>query len=154
MRISIFALFVSIGLTATGQSPGPGAVKPQPQWLLPPISIHPGASFDQAPREWHLNPDVPFNSIVLEPPQQKSAAPIDPQMVLHPPQSKVGEQAPGTLMAQNLYPGLQFLPIDGPNPGAREIPITWPERKLKNIPTDWPKYELKVVENGKKAARK
>jgi hypothetical protein len=54
-------------------------------------------------------------------------------------------------MAQNLYPGLQLLPIDGPQSSAQEIPITWPKLKIKNIPTDWPNFELKAIQNGKTA---
>jgi hypothetical protein len=39
-------------------------------------------------------------------------AEIDPKIIVHPPQSSIGVNPPGTPMAQNEYPHLQMLPIE------------------------------------------
>jgi len=80
-----------------------------------------------------------------------SDAQIDPKIVVHPPQSSLGEQPPGTLVAQNLYPGLQLLPIEESKSKAEPIPTTWPNRKIEQIPTVWPNGELLPVNSGAKS---
>jgi len=44
-------------------------------------------------------------------PQRKDKAEIDPGMIIRGPKSSVVVQPPGTPIAQNLYPGLELLPI-------------------------------------------
>jgi hypothetical protein len=74
-------------------------------------------------------------------------AQIDPQMIIHPPKSSLGVQPPGTLVAQNEYPGLQFLPIESSSMKLEKIPITWPNLKLQSIPILSPKSRLLPVGN-------
>jgi hypothetical protein len=66
---------------------------------------------------------------------------------VHPPQSSVAVQTPGTQIAQNLYPGLTLMPIDQWKGNGQQIPITWPNLKVQNIPTSWPKFEIKSVQS-------
>jgi hypothetical protein len=65
--------------------------------------------------------------------------------------SGIDGQAPGTLVAQNLYPGLQLLPIDGAKAKLEPIPILWPKMKVENIPTAWPDCKMVLVESGTNA---
>jgi hypothetical protein len=79
------------------------------------------------------------------PMRKQETAQIDPMIVMHPPPSSIGEQAPGSQIAQNLYPGLMLMPIDQWKGNGQQIPIAWPDLKVKNIPTVWPKIEIKPV---------
>jgi len=54
-------------------------------------------------------------------------------MIVHPPPQHLGVQPPGTLVARNLYPKLQILPIQ------------WPCLKIHPIPTVWPNLNLGMV---------
>lgn len=89
-------------------------------------------------------------------PYQRDNVQIDPNIIVHPPQPSLGEQAPGTQIAQNLYPGLVLLPIDESKAKLQQIPITWRNLNVQNIPIVWPRLEIKQVENGaaKKPAEK
>lgn len=60
-------------------------------------------------------------------------------MIVHPPKSSLGAQPQGTMVAQNEYPGLQFLPIEVASAELKPIPIAWPNLKLQPIPIEWPK---------------
>jgi len=60
-------------------------------------------------------------------------AQIDPKIIVHPAQSRIGDQPPGTQIAQNQFPGLELLPIE------------WPQLKIKPIPTVWPKLKLEPI---------
>jgi hypothetical protein len=71
---------------------------------------------------------------VPNPTRHLNDAHIDPQMVVHPPKSSLGVQPPGTLVAQNQYPNLRFLPIDWPEAKIELIPIYWPNLKVEAIP--------------------
>ena len=73
---------------------------------------------------------------------------IDPKIIVHPPKSGIGEQVPGTLVAKNLYPGLQLLPVEGSNAKVEPIPTTWPKMKMGNIPTTCPDCKMVLVESG------
>ena len=54
--------------------------------------------------------------------QRKDNAQIDPGMIVRPPKSSVGVQPPGTPIAQNLYPGLRLLPIEGAKSKLSPVP--------------------------------
>jgi len=151
MRLTIFALFLSAGTAAFGQSAPPAHVNPNPQGLTPPQCAQPGRDFSAQPREWHFNTDLSQKTIILPthvPQHQKADTLIDPNIVVHPPQSSLGEQSPGAQIAQNLYPGLALLPINDWKGNAKQIPSKWPNLKVQNIPTAWPKLEIKPVETG------
>jgi len=149
MRIAIFAVFLSSGLPAFCQLPSPAPLQPNQTWVFP-EGAKPGLEIGNA------SPDIRFKfdqnqTLILPkavefPPRFK--AQIDPKIVVHPPKSGVGEQAPGTLVAQNLYPGLQLLPIDGSNVKVEPIPITWPRMKIENIPSTCPDCRMVLVETG------
>jgi hypothetical protein len=143
MRLAILALFLSAGTTAFCQSAVPPPTNLNPQGLTAPQYAQ--------PREWHFNTDSPQRTIILQAPvpeQPRNATQIDPKIIVHPPQSSIGEQAPATQIAQNLYPGLTLLPISEWKGNGQQIPITWPNLNVRNIPTTWPKLEIKSVESG------
>jgi len=151
MRLTIFALFLSAGSAALCQSSTPAPANPNSQGLTPPQWSQPGQDFSAQLREWHFNTDSPQRTIILQAPlseQQRNATQIDPKIIVHPPQSGIGEQAPGTMVAQNLYPGLQLLPIDWSKAKGEPIPTTWPNMKIENIPTTWPDTKMILVKSG------
>lgn len=81
-------------------------------------------------------------------PHRLNDAQIDPLIVAHPPQSSLGVQPEGRLVAKNEFPNLQLLPIDAATPAPHEIPRQWPNLNLKNIPSTWPKFEMLPVHAG------
>jgi hypothetical protein len=74
-------------------------------------------------------------------------AQIDPKIIVHPPPSSIGAQPPGTQMAQNLYPGLQWLPIGESHVKERPIPTQWPKSALEAIPTEWHKFKISPAQD-------
>ena len=66
---------------------------------------------------------------------------IDPKILLHPTARNLGTMAPGILIAQNQFPGLTLLPIDGAKPVV-PIPGTFPNLKIKPIPIDCSRWQL------------
>jgi hypothetical protein len=151
MRLTIFALFLSAGSAALCQSSTPAPANPNSQGLTPPQWSQPGQDFSAQLREWHFNTDSPQRTIILQAPlseQQRNATQIDPKIIVHPPQSSLGEQPPAAQIAQNLYPGLTLMPISEWKGNGHQVPITWPNLKVQNIPIVWQKLEIKSVENG------
>jgi len=149
MRLAIFALLLFSGTVAFCQSAVPAPVNPGQHWLTPPGTAQPGRDFTTPPPDWHFYGVVPPRTLILPnagPLRPRGDARIDPKMIVHPPPSSLGEQPPGTMVAQNLYPGLQLLPIEGAK--ARAIPTIWPNLKVQQIPTAWPKCAIKPVEIG------
>jgi hypothetical protein len=61
-------------------------------------------------------------------------AQIDPKMIVHPPQSSIGVQPPGTLVAQNEYHHLQMLHIVSASFNLGAIPTQWPRLKKGEKP--------------------
>jgi hypothetical protein len=76
-------------------------------------------------------------------------AQIDPKIIVHPPQSKLGVQQPGINIASNQFPNLKFLPIASPASASHAIPAQWPVFGLYAIPTMWPKFKLSPVNGAK-----
>jgi hypothetical protein len=76
-------------------------------------------------------------------------AQIDPKIIVHPPQSMLGVQPPGTTIAKNEFPNLKFLPIASPGFSSHAIPALWPGFGLYAIPTMWPKFKLSSVQGAK-----
>jgi hypothetical protein len=149
MRIAIFALFLSSGLAVFCQSPSPAPLQPNRTWVLQEDGKlnreidkpSPDLKFKFDPNQTLIFPktvEIPL----------KDKVQIDPQMIVRPPKSGIGEQAPGKLIAQNLYPGLQLLPIDGSNAKVEPIPITWPKMKMGNIPPACPDCKMVLVRSG------
>lgn len=148
MRLTILALLFSSCTTAFCQTAAPAPAHPQQNFLTPPAIAQPCRDFSRLPPDWHFNSVAPQRMIILrEAGVQRRGldAEIDPKMIVHPPQSSLGEQPPGTLVAQNLYPGLRLLPIEESKAKAEPIPITWPNLKVQQIPIAWPKCAIKPV---------
>jgi len=140
-------LLLSTGAAAHSQSANPPSISTQ---TPSPFTEQP-RDFSKLPPGWRMSADLPRTFTVFEP-GPKSLRPwddarIDPGLIVHPPQSSLGDRAPGTLVAQNVFPGLRIMPIERPNLRA-QIPTTWPLFELHPIPTDWPKYKLLQVESG------
>ena len=150
MRCALFTLLLSAGTLAFGQA-GPAA---------------PLAPFGQAPSPWAaLNRDFgrmtpqQWNGLgslhsrtVLVPPPKQAVVPlgdasIDPQIVRHPSAQDLGTPPPGTQVAQNLFPGLTFQPIDGqlcaPKDGL--LSTTWPKLEVRRIPITWPNLKMEPI---------
>lgn len=152
MRIAILALSLLAGATAFGQSSPVGPLNPNP----PGSPQSPWAALGRdlgkrPPQQWEGLGALHSSTVLLPPPKQVVVplgdAQIDPKMVLHPSQRNLDSQPPGTLVAQNLYPGLTLMPIDGPQcaPSSGPRSTTWPELKIEKIPTVWPQFNLKPI---------
>jgi hypothetical protein len=73
---------------------------------------------------------------------------LDPGIIVHPPPSSLGAQPKGTLLAQNLYPGLVLLPIDMSKLKGQPIPIAWQDLKVQRIPAAPAKIAAALVQSG------
>jgi hypothetical protein len=150
MRLTILALIFYAGTTALCQSASPVPASPDNAQQNSHIFNWSGTDFSTLPPVWHRSSVLPQPMIVLPnggPLRPNDRAKIDPQMIIHPPKSSLGLQPPGTLVAQNEYPGLQFLPIESSKKKMENIPTTWPNLKLQPIPILWPKSRLLPVGN-------
>jgi hypothetical protein len=76
---------------------------------------------------------------------------IDPKIIAHPSQSRLGVQTPGTQVAQNEYPNLLMLLIDSPSVKLQSAPSQWPGYRLKAISTRWPHFEFLLIHSDPKA---
>jgi hypothetical protein len=74
---------------------------------------------------------------------------IDPWIIVHPQQSKLGILPQGTILASNPFPNLKFLPIASPGSSSQAIPAQWPSFGVEQIPTTWPKFKLTQVQSAK-----
>jgi len=88
------------------------------------------------------------------PARPRNHAQIDPLMIIHPQQSRLGVQPPGTPILQNDYPGLELLPIELSSVRLEEMPITWPNLKLQTIPIVCPKAKLIPIDTKETAEPK
>lgn len=154
MRLTIFALLLSSGTAAFCQSAAPAPANPQQPWLAPPGIPEGGRDFTKLPPDWHITRLVQRKMLILPGPpplhsfkDSQGDPQIDAQIIVHPPPSSLGEQPTGPLLAQNLYPGLQLLPIDESKAKGQPIPITWPNLKIEQIPIVWPKLEFNPVQS-------
>jgi len=83
--------------------------------------------------------------------RSSNEAQIDPKIIVHPPQSRLGIQQRGINIATNQFPNLRFLPISSPGSASHSIPTQWPGFGLEEIPTTWPKFALSPVNGSKQA---
>ena len=121
MRFAILGLLLCAGTTALCQSTAPSPATSDSLWQNPLVVTPQARDFSKLPPGWHFSGDVPPR-ILLEPkmlklPKPETESPlvgaeIDPKIVVHPPQSSIGVNPPGTPMAQNEYPHLQMRPIE------------------------------------------
>jgi hypothetical protein len=155
MRLAVLTLLLPVAASAVSQSPAPVSQSPQQRSFTPPSITIPKPALTLS----KLPPDITITSVqqlpkIFLPPgqftQPEGGFTLDSKIVVHPPQSSLGVQAPGTLVAQDLYPGLQLLPIEESKAKGEPIPITWPNARIEPIPIVWPKAELLQVESGAK----
>lgn len=94
-------------------------------------------NFGKLPQwQWKFSTVTPMVGLFKTPPKTLKPldnAQIDPEIIIHPSQSRTGEHSPGTMIAQNQFPGLQFLPVEWPRFKIEPIPITWPQLSLDPI---------------------
>jgi hypothetical protein len=121
MRLTIFGLLFCAGTTAHAQANAPSPAIPDRLWQTPPAVTPPARDFSKLPPGWHASAVVPPRILFqpgipglpkAETDRRLDDAEIDPKIIVHPPQSSIGVQPPGTPMAQNVYPNLQMLPIE------------------------------------------
>jgi len=142
MRVLVASLLLSAGVPLFCQSAG---TLPAPDEYLPRKAL------GKSSPAWHMTPGE--SSKMMLPPGTGSlkagSAQIDPGMVVHPPPASIGVQPPGTLVAQNLYPGLKLMPIEQPKPKGIPIPTTFANARMVEIPTTWPGYKAIAIGSGK-----
>jgi hypothetical protein len=147
MRLAVLALFICGGTMATGQQTAHAPAFPEQPSLTSHGMALPSGDFAKHPPQRHFNLVVPRSAIILPGSlRQPNDAQIDPKIIVLPPQSSIGEQTPGMQVAENLYPGLKFLPIDESKAKLEPIPTSWPNLKIENIPTVSPKLEVLPVQ--------
>lgn len=141
MRLALLAGILFAATACLAQTIAPGLPNAAPQPWTPPSFAPPARDFTKLPPDWGLNAPFPGAQLTLPKIATLGARPgteLDPKILVHPPQAALGEQPPGTLIAQNLYPGLEFKRIREPQAGGRPIPTDWPKLRIENIPTIWP----------------
>jgi hypothetical protein len=121
MRLTILGLLFCAGTTALCQSTAPFPASPDSLWETPLVVTPPARDFSKLPPGWHFSAVVPSRVLIqprilalpkAETNRRLDDAEIDPKIIVHPPQSSIGVNPPGTPMAQNEYPHLQMLPIE------------------------------------------
>jgi hypothetical protein len=145
MRLTILGLLLCTGIPAFCQSGASAPPSPYAPGQTSLVVTPPARDFSKLPPGWHPTSVAP-RKIVIQPQvpatRRLDNAQIDPKMIVHPPQSSIGVQPPGTAVAQNEYPHLQVLPIESPNSILKSIPTKWPRFQLETIPTQWPRFSL------------
>jgi hypothetical protein len=143
MRLAVLAVFLFAVPAAFCQSPqfGLNPGRPQP---APPAFQFPGKDFSNSPPTWQsLSHAEPLVLVLPRPPARPQ---IDPNFIIHPPKPRMADQPEGSLVAQNVFPGLRFVPI-GSAATLKQIPIDWPKLKIESIPIDSPKSKLLPIES-------
>jgi hypothetical protein len=148
MRCTLFPLFLFAGTFALGQASPAAPFPSEPLGQARTPWTVPGGDWSKLPPRWNPGlapqPTTVFEAPPAGPLARLGDSSIDPQMILHPTAKDLGAQPAGTLVAQNLYPGLRYLPIDteqcAPNGGP--LSTTWPKLKAEPIPITWPKFKM------------
>jgi hypothetical protein len=142
-RLTFVSLFLCTGIAASSQSAAPTLVTPDRPGQILPNPVQPIRDFSKPPSIWHFTYGAPQGATIV--PSREAThlwddAKIDPKMIVHPPQSSIGVQPPGSLVAQNEYPNLRVLPIESSS--LKPVPTQWPLFHLKAIPLQWLKFQL------------
>ena len=152
MRLSVLVLFLSPVSPIFAQS------NPSIPFTAPPNSSPwsmQERDFSKLPPNFRFMPGLALSrpQSILALPQVPQPNPLvgmqlDPQIVVHPPQLRLGSLPPGTQVAQNLYPGLVFQPIDHQRcrPEVAQLSTVWPDLKVQRIPTEWLKVKIAPVD--------
>ena len=154
MRLAVLAVLLCASPIVLCQSAVPGLANPEQSQVAQLAQAWPMPT-QLAPA---FPPTVQRNIYVYPrpggfraPDQPRNSSRIDPQMIVRPPKSSVGVQPPGTLVAQNIFPGLRLLPI-GSAAALKPIPTDWPRLKIESIPIAWPKSTLLPIDSGSAAS--
>ena len=155
MVASCFGLASAVLVVCSGsplvcQTPGQAPAEPGQSGQKSPDAFLPQTEISKGP-------PVPITldgvlTMTLPPGTGKVRAPgaqIDPKMVVHPPQTSIGMEPPGTQVAQNLYPGLELMPIDRSKTKVEPIPTTFSNMKVEKIPTTWTEFTVSPIQSGK-----
>ena len=157
MKSATIVLLLCVATPSICQSAAPTPSNPLQLLQTPPAPAKPWMDFSKLPS---LQPSSlqPFKlSTPLRPfivpksgvETRWSDAQIDPKIIVHPPQSKLGMQQPGINIATNQFPNLKFLPIASPGALPHAPPAQWPSFGIEQIPTTWPKFKLSLVNGAK-----
>jgi hypothetical protein len=140
MRVSLFAFLLgaplAFGQAGTSAAFDPGSLG---KMLSPWTATE--RDFSKLPRRFTLM-EMPFTQLYRPAPKPLiplGDASIDPQIIVHPPQSGTASQPPpGTAITQNQFRGLEYLPIQWPQAKIEPIPITWANLQIKEASTALP----------------
>ena len=160
MRLAVLAVLLCASPIVLCQSAVPGLANPEQPQVSQPAQAWSAPTWNMPTQ---LAPTFPptgqRNVYVFSKPegfratdQLQNRSRIDPRMIVRPPKSSVGVQPPGTLVAQNIYPGLRLLPI-GSAAALKSIPTDWPRLKIESIPITWPKSTLLPIDSGSAASK-
>ena len=144
MRLTILTLLLFTRIAAFSQSAAPTTISTDKlEHITPSFMQQPIRDFSKLPPGYRITNAAPLGTILLprvEGVQRLDSAKIDPKMIIHPPQSSIGVQPPGTPVAQNEYPNLRMMPIESSS--LKALPTQWPLLQVKAIPVQWPKCEV------------
>jgi hypothetical protein len=143
MRILLLPVLLAFAPVALAQSNGTVRAPFEHSWKGPMAAAQP-RDFSKLAPDWRFTePSFVHKRL------QESTTPdsqLDSKMVVHPPKESLGEQQPGTLIAENVYPDLEVLPITAATGIALPIATSWPNLKVENIPTASPKCAVLPVQ--------
>jgi hypothetical protein len=155
MKSATIVLLLCVATPAICQSAAPAPSHPLQLLQTPPATAKPWMDFSKLPSLKPFSLSTPLRQFIVPKPGAETRwndAQIDPRIIVHPPQSKLGVQPPGTNIATNQFPNLRFLPIASPGSALQAIPTQWPSLNVEKIPTNWPNFELSLI-NGEKQVR-
>ncbi len=143
MRLNLLTLGLSLSLFAAPaalcQSPQFGLNPGKPQPAQPAFQF-PGKDYSNTAPTWqHSNVSITHTLSLprMRIPRPPANPQIDPNFIIHPPKPRMADQPEGSLVAQNIYPGLRFMPI-GSTATLKQIPTDWPKLKIESIPIKSP----------------
>jgi hypothetical protein len=148
MKTTSIVLLLCVATPAICQSATPTPSNPLQLFQTPPASAKPWMDFVKPLSLPAFSISTPLRQFIVP---KTGAAPrwndaqIDPKIIVRPPQSKLGVQPLGTIIAKNEFPNLRFLPIASPGSTLHPVRTRWPSFGIEQIPTTWPKFELLPV---------
>ncbi len=152
MRLGLLAVILCAVPAALCQTPQPGLLNPAQPQPTPPAFQFPGNDYSNKPPTWqssHVSATHILSLPRMRVPPPPVGPEIDPDIIIHPPKSRMGDEPQGSLVAQNIYPGLRWLPINNGKP----IPNTWPKAKIEFIPITWPESQLLPIDTDSPTTR-
>jgi len=149
MRVAFAALLLCAGAPLFCQTSGQTSAGPSGSGKTSLDVFTVQSDIGMGPKTWHMTLDSPLTVPPGMAGLRMPGAPTDPKMIVRPPQASIGVQAPGTQVAQNLYPGLVLMPIEQSTIKVEPIPTTWTNMKLEKIPTGLPPYAMAPIQRDK-----